>query len=67
MNSKIGEITLENELLRERARPADAGHPIETADVRAVTIRSELIRTGSNSRVPASSPSTRWPLGAARG
>jgi transposase InsO family protein len=37
MQSKIGEITMENELLRERARRAEAGHPFVIAEVEAVS------------------------------
>jgi len=36
MKSKIGEITMENELLRERARRAEAAHPFVIAEVEAV-------------------------------
>ena len=36
MQSKIGEITMENELLRERARRAEAAHPFVIAEVEAV-------------------------------
>jgi hypothetical protein len=36
MRSKIGEITMENELLRERARRAEANHPFAVAEVEAV-------------------------------
>jgi hypothetical protein len=36
MRSKIGEITMENELLRERARRAEANHPCAVAEVEAV-------------------------------
>ena len=34
--SKIGEITMENELLRERARRAEAAHPCAVAEAEAV-------------------------------
>jgi transposase len=37
MKSKIGEITMENELLRERARRAEPGHPFVIAEVEAVS------------------------------
>ncbi len=36
MRSKIGEITMENELLRERARRAEAAHPFAVAEAEAV-------------------------------
>jgi hypothetical protein len=36
MRSKIGEITMENERLRERARRAEANHPFAVAEVEAV-------------------------------
>jgi hypothetical protein len=37
MKSKIGEIIMENELLRERARRAEAGHHFVSAEVEAVS------------------------------
>ena len=36
MRGKIGEITMENELLRERARRAEAAHPFAVAEAEAV-------------------------------
>jgi hypothetical protein len=36
MHGKIGEITMENELLRERARRAEAAHPFTVAEAEAV-------------------------------
>lgn len=36
MRTKIGEITMENELLRERARRAEANHPLLVAEAVAV-------------------------------
>ena len=36
MKTKIGEITMENELLRERARRAEANHPFVVAEAEAV-------------------------------
>jgi transposase InsO family protein len=37
MKAKIGEITMENELLRERARRAEANHPFVLAEVEAIS------------------------------
>jgi hypothetical protein len=37
VKSKIVEITMENELLRERARRADAGHRFVIAEVEALS------------------------------
>ncbi|MGH7759477.1 MAG: IS3 family transposase [Candidatus Dormibacteria bacterium] len=37
MKTKIGEITMENELLRERARRAEGNHPLGVEEVEAVS------------------------------
>ena len=37
MKTKIGELTMENELLRERARRAEANHPFAAAEVESVS------------------------------
>lgn len=40
MKTKIGEITMENELLRERARRAEAFHPFVVAEAETVASRA---------------------------